>query len=130
MCVCVNEETRSISNLSILLIMQAVGDTSLKTRWLALEIGLIAKKRDRGQWEIIAAVAVDASHQQVIRYVIYFELAQPKSIVVHGLPQYYKNTNEHSTLDRTLRFGLGFQPPSINSFHLFSLHNRPKKGKI
>ena len=54
------------------LLMQAVGekmtfpDTSLKTRWLALEIGLIAKKRDQRQWEIIAAVAVDASYQQVI----------------------------------------------------------------
>ena len=31
-------------------------DSHLKTRWLALKIGLNAKKRDQGQWEIVAAV--------------------------------------------------------------------------
>ena len=57
--------TSSVSfNCTIGKMAMTFQDTRLKTRWLALEIGLNAKKRDRRQWEIIAAVTVDASYHQ------------------------------------------------------------------
>ena len=55
-------------------------DSHLKTRWLALKIGLNAKKRDRGQWEIIAAV--DASSYFLSASPLNpFEMAQPNQSV-------------------------------------------------